>query len=605
MAPFAGSFRPAAGPPDLVGSGAASPITCRFEGRLDDSVELAAQLGREHRLGEPVEPLLAAAFRRWGEGLPERLRGDFALFCWDGERRCGLLARDRLGAGSLYLCEDGDGALLFATEVGPLLALLRRRPDPDPVGVAHWIVAGIRPGDGTLFAGIERPAPGTALMLSQRGWTRRRYWAPRFRPGPGGEVGVSALRQALTRSVERRTATGRAAVLMSGGLDSAAVSALAVATGRQPIACSATFPDHPAADEESLIRELRESLDLAGPTAEVRAGGLVAAAIDHVAVWQVPQLGWGDFWAKPLIAAAAACGATTLLDGDGGDEVFATRSFLMADRLRRGRPAASLRLAAALPGAGPHVPRRDVLGTWRSFGLVGALPRGIGGALARRRLGGELPAWLLPPTRRALLEADDSEQWKRLDGPRWWAHAADACLVGIEATGVYEHQRRRAARHGLAAAHPLLDSDLVELALSLPPEASFDTRYNRPMLRRALAGTVPDAIRLRPAKAWFQSLIVDSLTGPDWPAVRALLTSPEAEIGAYVDRRRMTSELLSGEPWRRVPFLWMQTVWRLVTIECWLRAQSRSPSEIVASLPTLGPARADVASGHDSYLFSP
>jgi hypothetical protein len=153
----------------------------------------------------------------------------------------------------------------------------------------------------------------------------------------------------------------------------------------------------------------------------------------------------------------------------------------------------------------------------------------------------------------------------------------------VEQNGIFEHQRQRATLAGLKARHPLLDLDLVQLALTLPPGTSFDRDLSRPLLRTSLAGRVPDAIRLRPAKAWFDSLIVDCMTGPDRHTINLLLRDPSAELHAYVDLRSLTRTLLDRGPDRHLSrFSWMHQMWRLVSAECWLRAQAGARSDLDA-----------------------
>jgi asparagine synthetase B (glutamine-hydrolysing) len=161
-----------------------------------------------------------------------------------------------------------------------------------------------------------------------------------------------------------------------------------------------------------------------------------------------------------------------------------------------------------------------------------------------------------------------------LRGPRWWVDAAGGLALGIEGTGAFEMHRHRAALAGLEARHPLLDLDLVELALSVAPERSFDRRHNRPLLRSAVTGVLPEAVRTRRAKARFDSLVVDTLAGPDGHAVRGLLADRHAELHAYVDLARAERALLRVRPPVEASFAWMQQVWRLVSAECWLRAQA-------------------------------
>jgi asparagine synthase (glutamine-hydrolysing) len=584
-------------------------VLCLLDGHLDDAAELRAELGGEASPARSEEELLARAYRRWGMDLLPRLRGDFLLFVWDRGRRRGLLARDQLGVRPAFLHGGAGGPLRFAGEIEPLLALLPSRPGPDPASLAHWIAASTRPGLATLFAGVRRLGPGCALALSEDGRREERYWAPRFEGTLDDSPPELALRvrEGLDRAVRRRSGNGPVAVLLSGGLDSSAVAALgAGAQGEELIACSACFPDHPATDESALIAELRATLGLHGPQASVRPGGLLRSMLAHLRAWGMPPLGWGDFWAEELIAAAAREGASTVLDGDGGDEVFGPRSYLLADRLRAGRPLRALSLARGLPGAGPHVRRRQVAGVYWRQAVRGAIPEPLQRPFRSLGIRREAPAWMLPSARRALAESDDPHAWKRLDGPRWWAHAAHGISYGIEQTGLFEHQRRRAGAHGVEARHPMLDLDLVELCLRQPPRATLDPRFNRPVLRSAMDGLLPDSVRLRPSKAWFDSLIVDCLSGADGEVVRELLSDPAAELGAYVDLEAMRRTLIERPgASREDPFRWMWQVWRLLTAECWLRAQTRSESQILPPSALLSKARVELAANADSYLFHP
>jgi asparagine synthase (glutamine-hydrolysing) len=544
---------------------------CLLDGFLDNAAELAAELDCQYATDEQ---LLAAGWRRWGRELPARMRGDFALLVWDETRGEGLLARDQLGVRSLFL-HEASGALCFASEIRHLLALLPRRPAPDPVSVAHWITMSNRPGSATLYQGVRRLDPGTALALDRDGTRELRYWAPRFsEPLSESEPQLSEhVRTSLHHAVARKLSPdGLTGVLMSGGLDSSSVAAIAAAEAPGRVrAQAAVFPEHPAVDESELIAQLRARLQLPGITAEVRAGGLLASALESLAEWQLPLRSWGDFWALPLLRAAAASGVQVTLGGDGGDELFGARNLLLADRLRAGHPLQALALARELPGAGDRPARRDVARIYANTAILGALPRRLHELLLRPAERRSAPAWLLTPAREGLLDSDDPLAWKRLDGPRWWAHVAHGLTRGVEETGVFEHQRRRAASAGLEARHPLFDLELVELCLRLPPLATFDRYRSRPLLRAAMSGLLPDAVRLRPEKALFDSLLLDTLASADGAATRALLSDPHAELAAYVDLEAMRSALFSG-PERS--FRWMWQVWRLSSAECWLRQQA-------------------------------
>ncbi|HEY0390967.1 MAG TPA: asparagine synthase-related protein [Solirubrobacterales bacterium] len=597
------------GPLSVACSGPPVPASvplCLLDGVLDNAEELQDELGLS---GSPAdEHLLAVGYRRWRRELPRRLRGDFVVLLWDPERGEGLLARDQLGVRPCYLSESGEG-LRFASEVRHLLALLPRQPQPDPASVAHWIGVSTRPGMQTLWAGVRRLRPGGMLLFDRHGVSEATFWAPRFEEPlemSAGEI-AAEVREELARAVTRRIAAdGATGVLMSGGLDSSAVAALGARarTGRIRT-CSATFPDHPETDESELIGDLRRALQLPGVIAEVRMGGLLGSALEHQGAWRMPLLGWGDFWTLPLMRMAAAEGVSTMLDGDGGDELFGPRVYLLADRLLAGHPLEALRLAVERPGGGRHVPRREVARVFRSEALGGAIPYRLHDLRRTTVVERTAPAWLRRRALDDLVASDDPFAWKRLDGPRWWAHAAYGVTRGIEEAGVFEHQRRRAALAGLSARHPILDLDLVELALRQPPRATLDRRFNRPVLRESMVGLLPDAVRLRPGKARFERLIADCLDGADGAAVREILTAPGLELGAYVEPVAMRRALFDSDELRRnSPFRWMWQVWRLLTAELWLRSLA-SPIGFAEGLPAASPSRVEVAAAGASTTFSP
>jgi asparagine synthase (glutamine-hydrolysing) len=566
-------------------------LLCLLDGFLDNALELSTAL--EVPVGASPEQLLAAGWRRWGRELLPRLRGDFALVIWDPERDEGLLARDQLGIRSIFLY-DVPGGLCFATEIRHLLALLPRRPEPDPEGVAHWIADSRRPGSGTLYAGIRRLDPGGAVVLGRSDACERRYWTPQFVEPlnlTGSELS-SRFRESIGAAVQRRLCPdGITGVMMSGGLDSASVAAVAAAQAPGRVAAySAAFPEHPAVDESDLIDELRKTLTLPGVTAQVRPGGLVASAMETVEAWQVPLVSWGDFWAVPLLRAAAAGGAKVMLGGDGGDELFGIRIWLLADRLRTGHPCQALGLARNFPGAGDRPSPRAVARVLRNWGLAGVLPNRLHEALRRPFASRDAPGWLRPQTARDLVESDDPLAWKRLDGPRWWAYPAHLLTRGVEEAGIFEDHRHRSMAAGIEARHPLFDLDLVELGLRQPPVATFDRNSDRPVMRASMQGLLPDAVRLRPYKALFDSILVDSLAGPDHAAVRDLLSTPQAELGAYVDLEGIGRTVLADGASAAAPFQWMKQLWRLITIECWLRGQSDPRAGVLSARSLASPA---------------
>jgi asparagine synthase (glutamine-hydrolysing) len=121
--------------------------------------------------------------------------------------------------------------------------------------------------------------------------------------------------------------------------------------------------------------------------------------------------------------------------------------------------------------------------------------------------------------------------------------------------------------------HPLADPQVVECVLSLPPELAFHPRHSRPLLRDAIAGVIPDSVRLRQTKSDFDGPFHAALAGADAEIIAELLGGPDARTRAFVRPQAVARELLAGAPNDLgTRGAWGVQLWRLLTAELWLRA---------------------------------
>ena len=215
-----------------TGPPAPAPLSAERSGcLLDGEIYNLEEIARIARIPahQAPEATLASAYARLGEGLIARLRGEFALLLWDPRARTGLLARDQLGSGGLFI-HAAAGGLLFASELRSLLGAVPRTPAPDRQALVHWLAAGAVPAEKTMYEGIVPLPPASLLRLDSEGWEVSRYWAPRYAEPHrlDAEDAAEELRSAVFGAVGRRL-QGRSSVgvLVSGGLDSGSVLAVA------------------------------------------------------------------------------------------------------------------------------------------------------------------------------------------------------------------------------------------------------------------------------------------------------------------------------------------------------------------------------------------
>lgn len=545
--------------------------------------------------GLPLLELLARAHARLGARVLDGLRGDFCLLFLDPGRGEVLVARDHMGGMPVYW-HRGSGTTVIATDPRAALRMLPTRPEPDLGAMVHWVTPSGIQGDRTLYSGLCRLQAGHFLLLTADGARSERYWSPRYaKPrATSREEVVAGLGERLAVSVARRTPERGGAVLLSGGLDSSTVAAFAAQQDPKVITSgySAVFPDHPGVDETEQIDLLGDSLGLRGIRAEVRSGSVVAGALDYIERFELPPVSPNLFFWNRLFDRAAADGVTALLDGEGGDELFGISPMLLADRLRRGRVRSARALIDEIPGAGGKAPPHAVRHFMREFGVRGALP-GVAQRLSRRLNGPDryTEPYLLPAGKRAFMTDLDEISWKKLPGPRWWAYLVDITTRGVGPSLVYEHVALRARQAGIEARHPLVDADVIEYVLSIPPEMAFDHRRSRPLVRDTTAGVLPDAVRLRPSKSSFDQVFHAAMAGSDLPLLRGLLGSADTRITAFVDIDAVRRELLDPDPPTapRLRQAWALKLWRMATAELWMRLQEdpASPRKLVeaAGLP--------------------
>ena len=570
----------ALGPMSLVrergASAAGGSVLCAWTGHLTGVERLAQELGMDPSAA--AHEVLALGHRRLGTGVLERLRGAFVLAIWDGETRTGVVATDLMGQCAVFWREGPEG-LVFATELRDLLGVLPSRPAPDEVSVVHMLTRPGPPRGRTPYEGVLRLEAGSCLRFDEAGWRAVRHWRPRYEGSLRGSRDelAEALRGEVIAAVERSLdGADRVAVLLSGGIDSSISAAVASKLRTDVRGYSAVFPEHPDVDETDYLDSVVEHTGISTRRFAVEPKGSFAASLDYLRAWETPVPGAGYLLERPLAAEAARDGMQIVLDGQGGDEVFGTTPYVAASDLARGRILKSIRTTQSTPWTSDIASASGRFALWRSAALNPWVPERLFTAV--RRLRGRTPpppAWLSPTARQAYVETIDDDAWKRAAaGPIWWRYMSD--LLIDHASGVRcDYLRHRSALHGLETRPPLLDLDLALFALRLPPHLAMDAERDRPLVRDAMKGILPEKVRNRTVKSNLSAFYRDITTGGDLQDVRRVLLDPSCEVYRYVDR-----ELITGLAERPPDDTSLATQIQIDAlhacgiVECWLRRQA-------------------------------
>ncbi|MFF3752743.1 asparagine synthase (glutamine-hydrolyzing) [Streptomyces sp. NPDC002018] len=202
-----------------------------YTGEVYNFTELRAELaGKGHRFRTASDTeVVLLGYLEWGEGLAERLNGMFAFTVWDERENKLVMVRDRLGVKPLYYYPTDDG-VLFGSEPKAILANPAARRVVDTAGLRELIAFTMAPGRA-LWKDMYEVEPATVVTVDARGIRSRVYWRlDATEHTDDRDTTVARIRALMTDIVDRQlVADVPQCVLLSGGLDSSAVTGLAAA----------------------------------------------------------------------------------------------------------------------------------------------------------------------------------------------------------------------------------------------------------------------------------------------------------------------------------------------------------------------------------------
>lgn len=256
--------------------------------------------------------VILAAYQYEGESGFARLRGMFAFVIWDIDQRRALLVRDPLGIKPLFVREEADGRLCFASEAKGILAQIADRPKLD-AGALHLLL-NFRyvPGEATLFQGIRQLAPGECVEWRPNAACRSSRLEP-TRMTAEGDLD-SVLRDSVRAHLIADVPVG---CYLSGGIDSGLVAALAHVEVKDFFTFTLAVGDDPS--EASNAAATARILGLRNEQAEL--GNSESRRLPQM-LWhmEVPKVNALQLF---RLAELARTRVKAALSGVGGDELFA------------------------------------------------------------------------------------------------------------------------------------------------------------------------------------------------------------------------------------------------------------------------------------------
>jgi asparagine synthase (glutamine-hydrolysing) len=544
-----------------------------YNGEIYNYIELRAELeakGHVFRTRSDTEVILAA-YSEWGRACLERFNGMWALALWDRRRGELFCARDRFGIKPFYYRFDGS-TFTFASEIKALLAASPEPPAVNgPLAYDYLVFDFLDHTAGTLFAGILQLPPSHCLVLDGHGrLTIERYYTLHYATAaaPCDETRIvelgSAYRELLSDAVRLRLRTDvPLGSCLSGGLDSSSIvcalsQLLSTPNGAGPAQRTFTAAyDDPVCDERRFANQVVEATGVQATYTFPQAADLwneIQALTWH----QDEPFGSTSIYAQwCVMRAARRGGVTVMLDGQGGDELFAGYltyyPILLKNLLRHGHLAdfqRELHACAARMGQSP----------WRLAAKAAAV---LYEPLRRLFPASPRGAELLNddfarPHRRRRTHWRELRSTNNLQARLW----ADQVQFSIPQLLRYED--RNSMAFSVEARLPFLDYRLVEWAFAQPVAVKLHGGWTKYVARRGVTGLCPEGIAWRTDKVGFatpEARWMDA--GAD--IIQALAAPATFRAAQFIDPVKFRDELAA------TPRRWSRELWRVANFELWMR----------------------------------
>jgi asparagine synthase (glutamine-hydrolysing) len=463
--------------------------------RLDSKADLTSKL---QILGRRVDghasdaELILHAYAVWGSGCVEHLRGDFSFALWDSVAKTLFCARDHFGIKPFYYTERSK-AFIFSNTLDCLRRYAGVSGQLNEEAIGDFLLFGWNYNEGTTsFRDIQRLPAAHTLVVSRESFQTKRYWYPATQERiryPRSDDYADNFMELFQAAVVDRLPSGHAGILLSGGLDSGAVAAVASAYSKSHggVPCLRSYTvgyDSLIPDSEGFYaRQSAEHLGI--PNDYLPLDNIELFEKWDDVEYRCPEPSADPFYAKKIeLYRRIALHCRVALCGEGADNLMYFQMWPYIKDLRRHREWSRLVFETAwflwirpLPWLG--VARR----IQRLFGKPGE--------------GSRIPPWVAADfARRIRLEERCKERHHFLVGTdrHVLRPKAYASMLGPQWTGLFESDDPGVTRYPVELRYPFLDLRIVSYLLAIPV---FPWIYKKKLLRDSMFQELPENVRLR------------------------------------------------------------------------------------------------------------
>ena len=557
-----------------------------FNGEIYNHVQLRQDLqAAGHTMASQADSeVLVHLYEEHGDQMLNHLNGMFAFAIQDTRSNRWLLARDRVGIKPLFYARH-ENRVYFGSEIKAILAAIDS-VEVDEEALELYLSLRYLPSPWTMFKGIRRLSPGTALGIEAGGnkiheWS---YWEPWRSPPAGRDVGAQEaaddVRELLSDAVRLRLMSDVPfGAFLSGGLDSSGVVALMAQHMDESVQTfSIGFSEDARVDERAHARAVSDHCGTNHREVDCTADRVVS----------LPNLlhHFDEPFADPIIVPThqvsqlAREHVKVVLTGEGADELFGGYTRYVRDRSIQRLQYLPSPLRSLLAAAGQQIAPGHAVSRALNMSMQSVPGRALSWVSAFEDE--ELrQVRSIPPTGAALRLYEQIAA----EAPR--GNDLETLMFCEQRLRLPECMLARTDRMSMAvsleARTPFLDHRLVEYVMWLPHRLKVDAGEEKVVLKKALAPLLPEATTKRrkqglavPFAQWTRHGVESS--------IRRVL-APERVASRGLFQPQAVTRLL--DHWGAHASRQSQQVWSLLCLELWFRLYVDGPTGRLSEMTPL------------------
>lgn len=532
--------------------------------------------------------ILPHLYEEYGEDLVDHLNGMYAFSLWDTRRKKLIIARDRFGEKPLYY-GTFDGKMLWASEPKALLAHPSVRPGLNLDALRQYLSYDYVPAPHSIYMGIAKLPAANIMTVEDGNISIRRYWDQTFeKDGRNRSVETAAaeLNELLSDAVRMRlVADVPLGILLSGGIDSSTVAALAVRHATERVKTFSIGFEEDSFDESKYARMVARHLDTEHYEEKLSAS-TAGDLISEIGTWLDEPLSDGSLIPTLLLSKFVRKHVTVALGGDGGDELFAGYPMYYAHKVATAYTAIPRFLRTGV--IEPVVRRLPVSTKNMSFDYKAKRFVRAANLETVERHHSWFGSFSLDEQQQLLtpgvLAGSDGDIYR---GPREMLGLCDASdeieqmqyldVNYYMAEDILTKVDRAAMAVSLETRAPFLDPRVAQFAAALPLEHKLQGKNGKYILKRAVEGILPAEILARPKKG-FGIPVAEWLKGRLNPLMHDLLAGDRLKLQGLFEAEYVGRLIREHETGRASHH---KQLWTLLVFQLWYDKFLDPPSRAV------------------------